>query len=254
MKRGILVLSLLAAPSVHSHAQDIFEIQVYEYLTVPKGRWNLETHFNHSARGIRETAGPMLPTHGQTRLTLELTHGITPHFELAGYLAFARQSGDGPRFAAWRVRPRIRAPEEWNLPVGLSLSAEVAFPRDRYDSEKATLEIRPIIERSIGPVQINLNPVVGRSLKGPGTEEGWDFEPGGRLAVGVHPKVKLSVEYYGSYGTLSDFLPREEQVHIFFTGGDLRLRENIVLNLGLGLGATSAGERTVLKSRFGWMF
>src|SRR4030095_13304985 len=31
-----------------------FEIQVYEYETVPKGMWNLETHFNFVARGTKE--------------------------------------------------------------------------------------------------------------------------------------------------------------------------------------------------------
>lgn len=235
-------------------AQDIFEIQVYEYPTVPKGKWNLETHLNHSASGIRDAAGQVLPTQGQTRLTFELTRGITDWFELAGYLAFARQPGDGPDFAAWRIRPRVRAPERWNLPVLLSLSAEVAFPRSQYEAEKATLEIRPIIERRFGAVQIDLNPVVGRSLKGPGASEGWDFEPGGRLAVTVHPRVDLSVEYYGSLGPLNGFLPRAEQVHLFFGGGDLQLRENLVVNLGVGLGATSVGEQTVLKMRVGWMF
>jgi hypothetical protein len=235
-------------------AQDIFEIQVYEYPTVPRGKWNLETHFNHSASGVREAAGQVVPTHGQTRLTLELTRGITDWLELAGYLAFARQSGDGPKFAAWRIRPRVRAPDGWNLPIGLSLSAEVAFPRDRYESEDATLEIRPIIERRFGMVQIDLNPVVGRSLKGPGAAEGWDFEPGGRFAVTVSPRVDVSVEYYGSLGPVNDFLPRGEQVHLFFGGGDLQLRENLVVNLGVGLAATSVGEQTILKMRVGWMF
>src|SRR4030095_2886363 len=101
---------------------------------------------------------------------------------------------------------------------------------------------------------IDLNPVIGRSLKGPGTSAGWDFEPGARLGVTVSRVVDLSVEYYGSLGPLSDFLPAEEQVHQFFGGGDLQLKENVVLNLGIGLGATDAGNRTVLKARLGWMF
>lgn len=254
IRAAVAALSLAAGTAGILPAQDIFEIQVYEYPTTPRGKWNLETHFNHSTSGIREAAGQVFPTQGQTRLTFELTRGITNWFELAGYLAFARQSGDGPRFAAWRIRPRVRAPESWNLPVLLSLSTEVAFPRGEYDTEKATLEIRPIIERRFGAVQIDLNPVVGRSLKGPGASEGWDFEPGGRFAVTVNPQVDLSVEYYGSLGPVSDFLPRAEQVHLFFGGGDIQFRDNLVVNLGVGLAATSAGEQTILKMRVGWMF
>ncbi len=248
---GIVLLSLALGTAT---AQDPFEIQVYQYRTVPPGKWNLETHFNHVARGTREAEGTVAPSQGQTHLTFELTRGITEVFELAGYLAFARLPGEGPDFAAWRIRPRVRAPDAWNLPVGLSLSMEVAFPDDRYDTEDATLEVRPIIERAFGRLVIDLNPVIGRSLKGPGTDDGWDFEPGARVAFRVGPKVDLSVEYYGSLGPVDDFLPASEQVHQFFTGGDVWFRDNVVLNLGLGLGAASAGNRTVLKARFGWMF
>lgn len=255
MTRALIAILALAAGTAQAlFAQDILEIQVYEYSTVPKGKWNLETHFNHSARGVRDTVGKILPTQGQTRLTFELTRGITDWFEMAGYLAFARQPHDGPEFAAWRLRPRVRAPDNWKFPVQLSLSVEVAFPQNKYEAEKATLEIRPVIERRFGAVQVDLNPVVGRSLKGPGASEGWDFEPGGRFAVSVTKTLDLSVEYYGSFGPVGDFLPRAEQVHLFFGGGDAQLSENVVVNFGVGLGATSVGEQTVLKMRVGWLF
>ena len=254
MTRVAAGLALLALAPVAVHAQDPFEIQVYEYATVPKGKWNLETHVNHTVRGIRGAEGTVAPSQGQTHLTFELTRGITSNFELAGYLAFARRPGSGPDFAAWRIRPRLSLPERWNLPVLLSLSAEVAFPTNTYEAEKATLEIRPILERSFGRVAIDLNPVFGRSLKGPGVPEGWDFEPGARVGVDVAKRVTVSVEYYGSLGRVSDFLPADEQVHQFFLGGDVQLRETLVMNLGIGLGATQAGNRTVLKARLGWMF
>lgn len=251
MRLTLFIAGVLALPL---HAQDPFEIQVYEYLTTPKGRWNLETHFNHTLRGTRTMDGPVAPSEGQTHLTFELTRGITHHFELAGYVVFAKRSGHGPDVVAWRVRPRIRAPEHWRLPVKLSLSTEVAFPRQLYDAEEITLEVRPIIERQFGRVLIDLNPVIGRSLKGPGTGEGWDFEPGGRIGVTVSPVVDLSLEYYGSLGPVDDFLPSDEQVHQLFWGGDLQLRTNVVLNLGMGFGLTDAGNRRVLKARLGWLF
>jgi hypothetical protein len=145
-------------------------------------------------------------------------------------------------------------PERWNLPLLVSLSAEVGFPQDAYEEAAATLEIRPVLERRIGRVALDLNPVFGRALEGPGSEEGWDFEPGGRLGVTVSPQLDLSVEYYGAYGPVKDFLPAAQQVHQFFGGGDVQLNANMVLNLGVGVGATSAGNRTVLKARLGWMF
>ena len=243
--------TIIACPAA---AQDPFEIQVYEYVTTPKGRWNLETHFNYTARGTTVHAGRVAPSQQQSHLTFELTRGITELFELAGYVVLAKREGHGPDFVGWRVRPRVRAPEQWNLPVRLSLSAEVGFPRDLYEEEDVTLEVRPIIERQFGRLLIDLNPVIGRSLDGPGTGDGWDFEPGARVGVTVSPVVDLSVEYYGALGPVSDFLPADQQVHQFFGGGDLQLTPSVVLNLGLGLGVTDAGNRTVLKARLGWMF
>lgn len=251
-QRVVFFLAAIVVPP--AAAQDPFEIQVYEYVTTPKGRWNLETHFNYTARGTTVHAGRVTPSQGQSHLTFELTRGITELFELAGYVVLAKRESHGPDLVGWRVRPRIRAPESWNLPVRLSLSTEVAFPRALYDEEKVTLEVRPIIERQFGRLLIDLNPVIGRSLDGPGTDDGWDFEPGARVGLTVSRIVDVSVEYYGSLGPVSGFLPADEQVHQFFGGGDLQLRPNVVLNLGLGVGATDAGNRMVLKARLGWMF
>ena len=235
-------------------AQDPFEIQIYEYLTVPKGRWNLETHLNYTARGTLEYAGPVAPTNHQTHLTFELTRGITDLFEVAGYLVTAYRPDAGADFVGWRLRPRIRAPERWRLPVKLSLSTELGFPRAAYEQNSVTFELRPIIERPFGRVQVDLNPVLARALRGPDAHKGWDFEPGARLAFGVSHALDLSLEYYGALGPISDLGPARDQVHQFFTGGDLQLSTDIVLNFGLGLGATDAGNRTVVKLRLGWLF
>lgn len=237
-----------------AEAQDPFEIQVYEYATVPAGKWNLETHLNYVQRGTTSFEGAVAPSEHQTHLTFELTRGITNWFELAGYLALARRDGEAPEYVAWRVRPRVRAPESWKLPVGLSLSTEVAFPKDEYEEADATLEVRPVIEWGRGRFLLDLNPVVGRALSGPGSDDGWDFEPGVRLGWAATRRLDLSLEYYGSTGSLSDPLPGKEQVHQFFPGGDFQVTENVVFNFGVGFGATDAGNRLVYKSRLGWMF
>ncbi len=237
-------------------AQDPFEIQVYEYKTVPRRMWNLETHLNFVGRGTRSFEGPVAPSHHQFHMTYELTHGITDNFELAGYLVLARREngGDPVEYAGWRLRPRVSLPQSWNLPLEISISGEVAFPRRTYEEDSTTLEIRPILEKTIGRFQFDFNPVIGRALRGPGTVDGWDFEPALRVAYELNRKIDLTLEYYGSTGPLLDPLPAREQVHQFFPGCDLKLRENVVWNLGLGLGATQAGNGFVYKSRIGILF
>jgi len=45
--------AMWALSATVARAQDPFEIQVYEYETVPKGRWNLENHINYVGKGTK---------------------------------------------------------------------------------------------------------------------------------------------------------------------------------------------------------
>lgn len=137
-----------------ARAQDPFEIQVYYYETVPKGRWNLETHINYVGKETKFFEGPVAPTNNQFHLTFELTRGITNHFETAVYLLTAHRPGAGYEFAGWRFRPRVRLPKSWGLPVDVSLSFEFGFPQRQFDENSMTLEVRPIIEKKFGRFQI----------------------------------------------------------------------------------------------------
>jgi hypothetical protein len=252
---GAFLAFLLLSAASEVRAQDPFEIQVYEWETVPKGMWNLETHINYVGKGTRAFEGPVAPTNNQFHLTFELTRGLTENFEMAGYLVLAhRPGGDALDYVACRLRPRVSIPKSWGLPVDVSMSVEFGFPKKVYEENSVTLELRPIIEKKIGRVQIDVNPVVGRALRGPGTSEGWDFEPGVRLAYEVNKKLDLSLEYYGSTGPIGNFLPTHEQVHQFFPGGDVNLSDRVVWNFGIGVGATAAGNRLVYKSRVGILF
>lgn len=237
-------IALLSTTASLAQSQDPFEIQVYEYITVPKGKWNLETHLNRVAKGEMK---------GQNHLTFELTRGVTDYFEMAGYIVTSTRPGVNGEFAGWRLRPRFRVPED-KLPFRFSLSTEFAFPKDVYEPADVTLEIRPIIEWQWGKVLLDINPVIGKALSGPGSDEAFDFEPGIRLGYTMNPKVDLSMEYYGSTGEVTDPLPSAQQVHQFFPGADFQLTPNVVWNVGVGFGATNAGNTLVYKMRLGWMW
>ena len=233
-----LALVMSAAPL---RAQDPFEIQVYEYELVPVGVWNLETHMNYTARASR---GYNL---NQSHVTFELTRGISKYFELAGYMLNSYDAGHTD-VAGWHVRPRFTLPEEW-LPVKFSWSTEIGIPNKKYENANVTLELRPILEKSFGPIQVDFNPVFGRAFGG--AEGGpWDFEPDARVAFAATPKVDLSVEYYASMNALND----PEKVHQIFPNADIQLAPNIVWNVGVGFGLTNVGNQLVYKMRLGWMF
>lgn len=242
------------AVSLPLRAQDSFEIQVYEAETVPKGRWNLETHLNFTGDGTKEFEGTVAPTQHQFHMTFELTYGITRHLETAVYLLLAERPGAGWEFAGWRIRPRVGVPKEWNWPIGASLSLEVAFPQPAYEENSATLEIRPILEKRLGRWQIDINPVVTKVLSGPGSGEGWGFEPAARVAYEAGKKLDLSVEYYGGIGPFRNVLPASEQSHQIYPGGDWQISENVVLNFGVGFALTKSSADLVGKLRLGILF
>lgn len=248
---------LLLAFAASAPAQDPFEIQVYYYETVPKGMWNLETHLNYIGRGSKHFEGTEAPSHNQFHMTYELTHGITKHFEMAGYLVLARRAGTpgtGWDYAGWRMRPRVSLPKEWKLPMDVSIAGEIAFPRKTYEVNRTTLELRPILEKKLGRLQLDFNPTVGRALRGPDKSEGWDFEPAMRTAYEATRRLDVSLEYYGGIGPFRNFLPRNEQVHQFYPGGDFKVNENVVLNFGIGFGVTPSGNKLVYKMRVGYLF
>jgi hypothetical protein len=251
----VAALALLALAAASLRAQDTFEIQVYEYETVPKAKWSLETHINYVGRGTKSFEGTVAPTNNQFHLTYELTRGITDYFELAGYLVLAKRPGVGDflEYAGWRIRPRIRLPESW-LPVKVSISGEVGFPRKIYEENSVTLEIRPIVEKNLGRFQLDFNPVLSRALRGPGKKDGWEFEPAARIAYDAKRKFVPTFEYYGATGPITGFFPVDEQAHILYPGFDLNLKENVVWNVGVGWAATPAGNHLTFKMRIGVEF
>jgi len=244
----VLMLAMIC-PLTVLVAQDAFEIAVYGAETAPRKAWELETHFNYIARGITAFDGPVAPSERQFHLAVELTRGLTEHWEVTAYLLSAYRPGPGVEYAGWRLRSRVRAPVSWRLPVDLGLAAEIEFSPAAYDETTAGLEIRPILEKRVGRVQLQLNPVIERALTATSGEAEWELEPSGRIGVTVSKRVALSIEYYGKTGLLGA-APGGEPVHQFYPGLDLHLGDDIELNLGLGFGTTAAANRLVLKSRF----
>ena len=122
----LLLLAFLFIPS-SARAQDMFEIQVYPYETVAPRHTMFEFHMNFFPSGTKTSENGKYPVHHQFHFTTEITHGITEHFELAGYIVTAWAPEHGFKLAGARVRPRFRLPEKWRLPFKFSLST-VARP------------------------------------------------------------------------------------------------------------------------------
>lgn len=115
-----------------------------------------------------------------------------------------------------------------------------------------------MVEKSLGQWTLDFNPTLGRVLRGRDTIKGFEFEPQAKitrfLKLPENRKLGRGLEYYGSVGSITNFEPVHDQVHIFVPSADIYLSDKTVWNLGVGWGATAAGERLILKMRLGHEF
>lgn len=250
-----LVLAVLGFCSGNAAAQGNFEIQVYGSETTPPDTTMVELHSNAAIRGTTpQNAGSIRPTQDAVHETLEVTRGWTPWFETGGYIFTSIQPDQGWEWVGVHLRPRVRAPEDWGLPVGLGLSVEVGYQQSTYSLDTWTIEIRPIIDKQIGPWYFAFNPVLDQSLKGPGTRTGIEFSPQAKIGFDLTKVVSPGIEYYGGLGPIGGFLPARQQQQLLFAVVDLNVDPKWEFNFGVGVGLTHDSDGLILKLILGRRF
>jgi hypothetical protein len=248
-----LAMAGLAVPGL-AVAQGNYEIQVYGSETVPPENLMVELHSNFTATGQTQTIDGVYPTHHQEHETLELTRGINDWSEIGFYVFTSEQDGHGVQWVGDHIRPRVRAPESWGLPVGLSLSLEFGYQRSVYSQDTWTLEIRPIIDKAIGHWYFAVNPALERSLHGPGVRDGYTFAPAVKIGYDITPVVSAGIEYYADYGPLTNIAPIHEQQQQLFVVTDLNVSPQWEINFGIGIGATASTDHLIAKLILGRRF
>ena len=252
MYRVVLVVLVLAGVPAVVHAQGNFEIQVYPSETVAPRTTMVELHTNSALRGTTRPQDGVRPTQYALHETLEITQGWTRWFETGFYLFTSLQPDDGYEFVGSHLRPRVRAPDSWELPVGLSLSMEIGWQRREYSTDTWTVELRPIIDKHFDRWYVALNPTFGRSLKGPGND--FEFEPEAKVSYELTKAVAAGVEYYGDLGPVRHLDRGRQQQHLLFAVVDLDLGRQWEFNAGVGVGLTPATDGVILKMILGRRF
>jgi hypothetical protein len=253
-RRWLLLLPLLLALPALSRAQGYYEIQVYGADTVPPQNLMVELHSNFTFEGQDQTVDGVYPTTHQLHETLELTAGITSWSEVGFYVFTSGQNGYGVQWVGDHVRPRVRVPESWDWPVGVSLSMEVGYQRSVYSPDTWTWETRPIIDKAIGRWYVAVNPALERTLHGPDVKQGWSFAPGAKISYDMTRVVSVGIEYYADYGPIGNFAPFPKQQQQLFAAVDLNVSPLWEINVGIGIGATGATDHLILKCIFGRRF
>ena len=250
------LLSFLCLAVSLADAQDNYEIQVYGSDMVAPRSTMVEIHSNFTVSGSTTVQNGMLPTNHAMHETLEVTQGLANWAEVGFYVFSSIQPDSGWQWVGDHIRPRVRAPESWHWPVGVSLSTEFGYQRAAFSPDTWTLEIRPIIDRKIGPWYLSFNPTLDRSFYGPGVNEGVGFSPNVKVSYDFTKKIAGGLEYYAAYGSLDGFSPLRDQQQQFFPTIDVDFGQQWEFNFGVGIGATRSTDHLIVKCivgrRFSW--
>jgi hypothetical protein len=252
---------VIAACFYTTEAQGQF-FKVYEYATPEAGAVELSycTSAFPSSDLEQEFFGELLPREGLWAHSLEVEYGFSHKFTLGAYVDLFNPDGQGLQYAQSRLLARYSLFDKNSRPVDLALYGEYYLPSpDLAESEK--LEIRLILEKDVGPIRLDFNPIFEKKTSGEEVEEGLEFG----YAVGVYYHnadlgifntdtlwIRPGIELYGNVGELRDPRPSGDQRHYIFPVMDLYLPHlsdwYVHWNLGLGFGLTGGADNLVVKS------
>ena len=248
----LLPLLLLAATAVR--AQDNYEVQVYGSELVPPARTMVELHSNFTFQGSKTAVDGVRPDEHALHETIEITQGFNEWLETGFYIFMSYRPGEGYQWVGDHIRPRVRIPDGWHWPVGVSLSTEIGYQRRAYSTDTWTWEIRPIIDKQLGPWYLGFNPALDRSFHGLEVGKGVTFSPNFKASYDVSTKVTVGVEYYGALGSITGFDPLRDQQQAIMPTIDLNLGPNWEFNFATGFGLTSGTDHLLVKMIVGRRF
>jgi hypothetical protein len=223
---------------INTKAQDANEIQVYGSATTPKKMTIIELHSNYTFKGPKnnEVYHPLLET-------IEITTGITNDFEF-GFYIFTYNNNGKLQYTGSNIRPRVKAPDRWNWPIGVSLSSEIGFSMDPTSNNKDWgAEIRPIFDKTIEKHYVSFNPNIGISF----TNKEYLFEPNFKYAYATSSKANLGFEYFGNTGKIFNPYKMPQQEHQLYLAIDLFLHPLYEFNFGIGKGLTESSNGLTAK-------
>ncbi len=250
----IVLGALFVLVSIAAHAQGNYEIQVYGSETVPPKTLMTELHSNFTPEGQKNYIDGVIPTNHQEHETLELTLGVTHWSEVGFYVFTSEQNGHGVQWVGDHIRPRVRVPDSWHWPVGVSLSTEVGYQRAVYSPDTWTWEIRPIVDKTLGRWYLAFNPALERTWHGPDVNKGLDFAPAVKVGYSFNKVVSAGVEYYSDYGRFDAPLGLHNQQQQIFAVTDLNVNPKYEINFGVGVGPTASTDHLIIKGIFGRYF
>ena len=246
-----LIAIALATFTRDARAVDPFEIQVYDGTANDPRQAGIELHLNTVARGVRTAEPPVLAPDHQSHATLEPSFGMTPWWELGGYLQTTHRSDGHFDYSGVKVRSKFVTPPKWHEHLRLGVNFEISALPSAYDPQRIGGEIRPIVAWEDDQWLFACNPIVEVPF---GASDGPAFAPALLAVRKIADVVSVGLEYYADLGPFAHFDALHAQQHYLYEVANLISIEDLELNVGVGEGFTDASNGLVFKVILGHTF
>jgi hypothetical protein len=226
-----------------AHAQTD-EIQVYTAEIAPQGVFNLTIHTNFTPRGIDTPAFPGAVTANHSLNGVpEWAYGVKPWFEAGLYLPlYSVDKTMGFGLNGFKLRTLFVVPHAEDRKFFYGTNFEFSVNAKRWDTNRFSSEIRPIVGVRFGGVDVVFNPILDTEYDG---FKNLDFAPALRVALNLSKVWAVAAEEYDDFGPIHGFLPGGQQVHQIYGVIDRSGKLNI--EAGIGAGLTGASDKLTLK-------
>jgi hypothetical protein len=238
-----MVLGLLVLPALAFAQTD--EIQVYDGGLAPVGVFNLTVHSNFTPSGLTTPAFPGAVVADKSFNGVpEWALGVTPWFEAGLYLPlYTHDQDQGWGIDGFKLRALFAVPNADDRKFFYGVNFEFSVNAARWDTNRISSEVRPIVGWHLKPWDIIINPIVDTAYDG---LKNLEFVPASRVAYNFPSGWALAAEEYDDFGTVSDFLPVGEQAHQLWAVVD-KTWGGWDIEAGAGFGLTDASDKFTLK-------
>ncbi len=177
-------------------------VWTYEYKTMHRGKAEIEHYLTLSAPDIDKMEGATNTEHN-----IELEIGMTDHFDFSIYQVFKQDPEKKFTYEGYKLRSRYRLGEKGKFVVDPLVYVEY---KGKPDFSKHVIELKLILAKDIGKLNIALNPVLEIEREDDEWESkmeyaaGMSYKLGSLLSVGLEAKGSKDAHYIGptiSHGT-----------------------------------------------------
>lgn len=187
----LMVFFLVLSMAQNSYADRRSYVWTYEYMTMLKGRWELESYVTTEVPNMRKS------NINTVKPQLELEYGITDRWDAAMYqmwkLNNKRYENDS-EYDGFKVRTRYKIGEKGKFFVDPLLYFE--YIRDDDFSKSNVGEAKLVLAKDIGGFNVSYNQIIKRNLEKEGKT---DHEYAAGVSYKLMPHLRTGFESKGNY-------------------------------------------------------